>query len=69
MSDVLSSPALVHRTKARPGLSAHREELQVQNEAFLDGVCHAIDVLREIGRDRAADALERRLFVKREVAR
>jgi hypothetical protein len=57
--------------------SAKRAEINARNDAFEDGVCHAIDELREIAKeardagqpsraDSYADELERRLFTPRE---
>ncbi len=45
--------------------STHREIVANRNEAFLDGVCHALDMLRELD-PAAADRLEARLFAKPE---
>ncbi len=42
--------------------SAHREVVANRDDAFLDGVCHALDVLRELGEDGAADRAEAALF-------
>jgi hypothetical protein len=68
-------------TVARHQGSARRAEIMARNDAFEDGVCHAIDELREIanaerlagGDGKAADAyadkLESNLFMPRGVAR
>lgn len=42
--------------------SVHREDTERENACFLDGVCHAVDVLRELGEHAAADRLEAALF-------
>ena len=56
--------------------SVHRQQVKLQNDAFADGVCHAIDELRAMAEaarlggqadeaatiDRLADRLETNLF-------
>lgn len=56
--------------------SVHRQQVKLQNDAFADGVCHAIDELRAMAEaarlggdapeaariDALADRLERNLF-------
>ncbi len=56
--------------------SVHRQQVKLQNDAFADGVCHAIDEVRAIAEaarlggdaagadaaNRLADRLERNLF-------
>lgn len=44
--------------------SATRAEIAAQNEAFTDGVCHAIDALRALGFYEAEEALLKTLFRK-----
>lgn len=45
--------------------SVHQEDAALQAEAFEEGVCHAIDMLQEIGEPAAADKLFARLFQPR----
>lgn len=45
-----------------PYTSAHREAILINNAAFVDGVCHAIDELHELGETAAAERLFARLF-------
>jgi hypothetical protein len=42
--------------------SAHREQQMARDDAFIDGVCHAIDELRALGHFEAAEALFARMF-------
>lgn len=46
--------------------SAFKSDIAEFNDGFREGVCHAIDELRELGHDVAADDLEARLFVREE---
>lgn len=51
-----------HQSRHRK--SVHRELTERHNAAFVDGVCHAIDVVREAEGDAAADRLLARLFAE-----
>jgi hypothetical protein len=42
--------------------SVAREERALHNEAFVDGVCHAIDALKALGYVEAAEVLLAKLF-------
>jgi hypothetical protein len=42
--------------------SVAREERALNNEAFTDGVCHAIDTLKALGYFEAAEAVFAKLF-------
>jgi hypothetical protein len=46
--------------------SAKRQEIAAHNEGFLEGVCHAIDTLHELGLLEAEEAVIAALFVKAE---
>lgn len=47
---------------ARHHGSVHSQETRIRDEAFIDGVCHAIDMLVAIGEAEAARRLEAVLF-------
>lgn len=46
--------------------SVRRELIERHNAAFTDGVCHALDALREMAGDAVADRLMGRLFVAKD---
>lgn len=61
--------ALLEPSMLRHRLSVHKDEVQQRNAAFVDGICHALDVLADTEGQDAADRLMGRIFVKGEVAR
>jgi hypothetical protein len=48
--------------------SVKRELIERQNAAFLDGVCHALDALRDAEGDEVAERMMARLFVRKDAA-
>lgn len=51
---------------ARGHTSVHRDEIAIHNEGALEGICLAIDTLREMHFYEAADALQAVLFRPRQ---
>lgn len=55
---------LLEPSMLRHRLSVFKDETQQRNAAFVDGICHALDVLAETEGQDAADRLMGRMFVK-----
>lgn len=47
----------------------HAELIAQNNEGFLEGVCHALDMVQELGFDEAYEAAVATLFVSRSESR